>query len=275
MPAFRCAGWKLFALIMLVGLSSAAKLSAQQCVSPALKSISVDPTLGTEPREMALGELDHDGFPDLAVLDTISNDVSIMRGNGIGFATIFNLPFLSAADVVLGDFNHDGWDDVAVSGVLDKKVYVQLANGAGGFNPVTSFDVGTGPTELNAGDFNRDGDLDLVVYNTTDKTILVLKGDGFGGFAALSPVPGVSAADQMATADLNHDDKLDVVTADSTGNRIWVALGDGAGGFPSILPSGRRGADVRRRRRRAGRDHPAPGGFEPARRHLGAPGRFR
>jgi FG-GAP-like repeat/PQQ-like domain len=233
MRTFRC-GARLLCLLTTVGLLTVESLYAQQCVAPALKSVSVDSTGGVEPREMALGEFEHDGLLDVAVVNLSSNDVAIMRNGGGSFSTALILPFPSAVDVAVGDFNHDGWDDIAVASGTAKEVYVRLADRTGGFDPFTSYTVGNGPIEVNVGDYNHDGDLDIATYNSTDKSIVVLKGDGAGGFSVLAPVSGMSGVVQMATGDVNHDDYLDIVAVDDTGNQIWVMIGDGSGGFAPV-----------------------------------------
>src|SRR5437867_12391463 len=69
-----------------------------------------DFAVGTNPQSIAVGDLNGDGRPDLAVANAGSNDVSVLLGNGDGsfqaaqsFA-VGNGP----TSVAVGDFNGDG-----------------------------------------------------------------------------------------------------------------------------------------------------------------------
>jgi len=195
---------------------------------------------GVEPREMALASFNHDAFPDLAVVNSSSNEVGILWGDGSGFTLHKSISYSRMiSDVIAADFDNDGWDDVAVSGTGDDLVYVSLSDRSGDFQSAVGFDGGKQPTALTFGDYNDDGDVDIAVFSSTNLEVTILKGDGTGDFSSLFftfPMPGAS---QMTTGDVNPDGVPDVVAADSNTNQIHTALVDKSGGlrdFKSMTP---------------------------------------
>jgi hypothetical protein len=146
---------------------------------------------GTNPRSVAVGDLNGDGILDLAVADQGSNRVSILLGKGDGTfqaAQNYSLNFSPQA-LAVGDFNGDGKLDLAV---LDgSEVSVLLGKGDGTFQAVLSYAVGFNPLSVVVGDFNGDGFPDLAVANSIypagTVTILLNAADWGGGYAAAPP----------------------------------------------------------------------------------------
>ena len=94
---------------------------------------------------MAIGDVNGDGKPDLAVANYGSNTVSVLLGNGAGgfgaktdFAT-----GTGPHSVAIGDLNGDGKPDLAVANDGSNTVSVLLGNGAGGFGAKTDFATGS------------------------------------------------------------------------------------------------------------------------------------
>jgi hypothetical protein len=64
-----------------------------------------------------VGDFNVDGWPDMAVANYSSNDVSVLLGNGDGSfqgARSFGAGG-TPVYVAVGDFNCDGWPDLAVA----------------------------------------------------------------------------------------------------------------------------------------------------------------
>src|SRR5256712_627104 len=85
---------------------------------------------GTDAISVAVGDINGDGRPDLAVANTNSNNVSVLLGNGDGTfqpARTFgvgNNPF----SVAVGDVNGDGRTDLAVANANSNNVSVLINN---------------------------------------------------------------------------------------------------------------------------------------------------
>ena len=70
--------------------------------------------MGSYPQAVAIGDLNGDGKPDLAVANGLSNNVSILLGIGNGnFAAGANFPVgTNPVAIGLADFNNDGYKDL-------------------------------------------------------------------------------------------------------------------------------------------------------------------
>ncbi|MEX0712149.1 MAG: FG-GAP-like repeat-containing protein, partial [Pirellulales bacterium] len=130
------------------------------------------------PVVIAIGDINGDGRPDLAVAaadgDAISvllNQTSIPGGGGIDFLEHQDF---GAGDgptsVALIDLDGDGLLDLAAANLNDDTVSVLFnqtpsASSTAFFTAQETFDGGAGPIALTTGDFNRDGRMDLAVAN--------------------------------------------------------------------------------------------------------------
>ena len=103
---------------------------------------------GTAPSGLATADFNGDGKLDLAIVNSGSNTVSILLGNGNGTFTLKSSPATgqnpSAATV--GDFNLDGKLDLAITNQADSTVTVLLGNGDGTFGATAvALLTGAGP----------------------------------------------------------------------------------------------------------------------------------
>ena len=135
---------------------------------------------GTNPQSIALGDLDGDGKPDLAVANLSSNTVSVYRNTsssgsiGIGsFAT--KVDFITGfipRSVAIGDLDGDGKLDLAIAnyGSATVSVFRNTSSsgsiGSGSFAPNVDFPTGTGPHSVALGDLDGDGKPELAVANS-------------------------------------------------------------------------------------------------------------
>jgi probable HAF family extracellular repeat protein len=196
-------------------------------------------TVGANPQSVAVGDFNGDGFQDLAVANSGSNNVTVLLGNGSGgFTAASGSPInvgTQPVSIAVGDFNGDGIQDLALANYSSNNVTVLLGNGAGGFTAAAAspFMVGTNPQSLAVGDFNGDRAQDLAIANFGSGSVTVLLGNNLGGFtpAPNSPFTVGTTPYSVAVGDFDGNGIPDLATANSGSNNVTVLLGNGSGGF--------------------------------------------
>ena len=203
---------------------------------------------GHLPNDIAVADMNGDGFRDLVIANHQSPDITILLGDGKGgFTPAPGSPFDVHSKphphgVAVADFNGDGVPDVVTDSWGTNQIELLLGDGkAGLITPGRYFTVGHRPYErLRTADFNNDGFPDVVTTNLDDGTVTILLGDGKGGLneAQGSPFPAGAKPWQVYVGDINGDGNADLVVipyqrdiANSSQNAVTVLLGNGHGSF--------------------------------------------
>jgi VCBS repeat protein len=203
-------------------------------------------TVGTNPKAIAVGDFNHDGKRDLAVVNygdpTANNNgnVSILFGNGDGtFQAAKNVAIgKNSTALVVGDFNGDGNDDLALMRPGDPTmnddgdVTIFLGNGDGTFRQGQVLTPGKTPSSIVAIDSNGDQRLDLAVANDGDQTFSVLLGNGDGSFQTPVAYPApittiVRTSTLLVSVDLAGSGEKDLALFRLWHVGLWLANGDG------------------------------------------------
>ena len=170
----------------------------------------LDLAIGAQSFAVATGDLDGDGIPDVAVTNTTSNGIQILRNTNSpgqivlgGFtlkATLTGAFQPTAA--AIADVDGNGKPDV-VSVNKDSRISVfrntWFGNPAGSFDPHVDFAVGATPQDLSVGDLDGDGKPDVVVSNTDGGSISVLK--NLAPYFEMEPNDSASVATPLAYGD--------------------------------------------------------------------------
>jgi hypothetical protein len=215
---------------------------------------------GNEPRSVAVGDLNGDGAPDIAIANFcvwIANQcsfttVGVLLGHGDGTfepAVSWNLGGNSTLSIAIADVNGDGKNDLLapVEAAFGFGVALLAGNGDGTFQAPRITVVGSvGLNAIAVADINADGLPDVVIAGYdfdaggfSHGVVGVLLGHGDGTFTP-SPTQhtggpaGGFVEGPFAIGDLNHDGTLDVAVANYPDGTTGVLLGNGDGSFQSV-----------------------------------------
>jgi hypothetical protein len=223
--------------------------------STATFAAKVDLAVGSNPAQVAFGDLDGDGKPDLVVVNSASSNISILHNTTAAGSTT---PSFAAAQtistnsypfaVVLADFDGDGKLDMIVANTGSNLISVYRNSTAAGsatysFDGPTKIVTGAEPSSLAVADFNGDGKPDIVVGAYIGNLATVILNStpagstsiSFGNSLVLPAGPGVVS---VATGDFNRDGKPDVAISNSFALTTTVYINKTASGAdtPDFAP---------------------------------------
>jgi hypothetical protein len=190
-------------------------------------------TAGSPPFDVAFGDFDANGAPDIVTANNGSDDATVLFGDGTGqfpsSTTLLAGP--APVDVATGDVNADGAPDIVVAG-SSGFAWVMVNLGGGGFAPAATHTISKEAFALALADVNADGALDVVTARTRpdppyNSNVNVLPGDGAGNFGA-QLVTGLDPGQEFVEVeDVDGDGFPDLVTSPPA----RIRLGDGSGFF--------------------------------------------
>jgi hypothetical protein len=182
-------------------------------------------------RDVALGDLDLDGHPD--VVAATGSDVVVLRGYGDGtFEPPVAHAFTSFVTAIeLADVDEDGRLDVLVA--LEHPASVSVLRGTGSAQLAlgTITPLANDPSDMAVVDFDRDGHVDVVTTQWVAGTVVGLRGLGDGTFATPTTLATIDTPHGLAFADLDDNGLDDLVVASTFGGGFAVLLQVGASNF--------------------------------------------
>ncbi len=188
---------------------------------------------------IAVGDIDGDGDPDLALVGSIPGQVTLMRiradanftdANPLDFDVATYAAGSGAKSVVMADWNNDGKLDLAVANGSASTVSVLLGNGDGTLRPRLDSPTGSDPSSMAVADLNLDGRPDLALTGAFE-SVSVLLGNGSGQFGHQNSFATGRSPGGVAVVDVNGDGRQDLALANRDGGTVSVLLGVGNGNF--------------------------------------------
>ena len=213
----------------------------------------VDLALAGNSEGVAVGDLDGDGRPDLALADS-SGFISLFRNlctpGNIGVSTFgarVDLPAQSGSEnVVIGDLDGDGKPELIASAYLPQTMSVYRNLSVPGSLTTNSFAApvdyglaGRGHT-IALADFNGDGKPDIAEVTELASALSLFQNIGPGSFTNTSLAARVDFttgwnAWGVAVGDLDGDGRPDVVFANSYDNTITIYQNQMPFGTPPVI----------------------------------------
>ncbi|MCX6634491.1 MAG: FG-GAP-like repeat-containing protein [Acidobacteria bacterium] len=194
-------------------------------------------------RSIDVGDVNHDGNPDLVIANTENGNISIFHGDGRGgfqLSSFTRVSDLRPLTVALADLNGDRNLDLIVSFVQGRSIAVFFADSSGYLfaQPAVQLPLlGFYSPSTVAADFNGDGKVDIAVTNHSgaagDLGASLFINNGNNGFLKRLDIAGLpTSPSSIAAADFNRDGRTDAVVGSddaalvllntSQSHRAWI-----------------------------------------------------
>lgn len=191
--------------------------------------------IGRRPVEIATGDFNGDGKPDLVTANEKDNTVTVLLGSGTGgFGIAGHFPAGSKpVSVAVGDVNGDGKKDLAVANNGANSVTVLLNDGTGRFTLGSTVAVGSDPTSVAVADFNNDSKPDIASVSGGFGHLNINLNNGNGTFG--SPVNYATGfcANTVVVGYFNNDTQPDLAVGCvfPSNDGVSILFGNANGSF--------------------------------------------
>ena len=189
--------------------------------------------VGGGPFDLATGDLNRDGIPDIAIANADADAITLLIGKGDGS---FQPPRNHVAPgsprgVAIADLNRDGLVDIAYTAFTAGVWRVGYGDGAGNFAASSQwYPTSPNPQGIVTGDFNHDGWQDVAVAQGSGRVSVYLLA-AYPNYVRRSMTRGVTGWHVLTAGDFNHDGWLDLAAASSSNQVVAFFRGSAGGNF--------------------------------------------
>ena len=159
----------------------------------------------------ATGDMDGNGFEDLAIAQLGGTEVFLLAGDAAGLSSAFALDFGGeTTSLLFEDLDGDGLSEAVATVFLQESIQVRRALAPFDWDEPTHYNVGIGPRAIGVIRLPGDANADLLCANAQDLSLLL--GNGQGAFrCATGASTGTQRPILVDTADLDADGDQDAV----------------------------------------------------------------
>jgi predicted outer membrane repeat protein len=189
------------------------------------------PTLGINPNDIVIANLDADAFVDIAVTSGANKRVTVLINNANGLATFKAPVHITLTDaptsIASADADLDGDRDLLVATPTANALQRLLNNGSGTFSVGSLVPTAVSPKAVVAADTDDDGAVELLVVCAGQfPSDAVLAVHTVSGGEIGAPQSYSIAADplDLAVGDLNADGLHDVIAVSTATNALSILL---------------------------------------------------
>ena len=202
--------------------------------------------LGGAVNDLAIADLDKDGYEDLCTVDTVHGRIywSFGSPDGLfGHTDWIETPTFRPVACDLADVSGDDWPDFLISddqGGFHVLLWADVFSGAwkSGQAALPSYSVQLGgtPADSRVHDMNGDGRTDYLYVDKTANSFHILFGNAFNSQAT---VPVGQSPQSLSVGDFDGDHVPDVAVCNTSASTVSVLMNDGGGQFgETVLPAG-------------------------------------
>ncbi|MGL1885508.1 MAG: FG-GAP-like repeat-containing protein [Reichenbachiella sp.] len=190
---------------------------------------------GLSPGSIAIGDLDGDAKPDLVVVNSGNNTLSVLRNisestESINFS--WKIDFSTGEEpvsVAIDDLDNDGKADLVVANSMSNSIslFKNITSDLGEINFSTKKDYATGtdPKKVSIADFNGDGKVDIAVANNGSSVISVFENQSQPGLITYSSQKEFETngiAWSLSAGDLDQDGRPDLAISNYSSGTISI-----------------------------------------------------
>ncbi|MCF7805303.1 MAG: FG-GAP-like repeat-containing protein [Candidatus Marinimicrobia bacterium] len=192
----------------------------------------VDVNTGSPMMRLQSGDINLDGYPDIAVANTEGYVTLLQNQKGRSFITsildeVYNA-FPNSID--LADHNNDGFLDLSVGYKDRNDMSLFLGNGDGSFQSMSDLGYSVGCYTHVLDDFDGDDLVDLVTGGRGNE-VNSFKGNGDGTFTKSGTLTLSDWAYTLYPGDIDSDGDMDIVVTEYRGNRVLSLMNTGGFSF--------------------------------------------